>query len=100
MHFYDFQNKITRLTHEYVSKNMKEVKPTELGLDIRAGYRLYVNSYAIAVEKRNAGTLDYYGGFEYVDKDCRYESGQYVFYTSDDERVLDHIQQMDENVTD
>jgi hypothetical protein len=35
--------------------------------------------------------MQYYGGFEYVDKDYRYEMGDYVFYTVDDDRVGGHV---------
>ena len=44
---------------------MTQVKPTDLGLDPRAGYRLYANDEGIAVPNSSRGPLEYYGGFEY-----------------------------------
>ena len=70
---------------------MEYVEPELLGLDRRAAYRLWVNEDCIVVDKRNNGALQYYGGFEYVDRDYRIEMGDYVIYLSDDERVQGHI---------
>ena len=74
----------------YVEK-MKEVRPEDLGLDRRSGYRVYVDVTAIVVPKRDKGSLEYYGGFEYVDKSCRSEVGDWVIYSADDDRVLGHL---------
>ena len=51
----------------------------------------FINDEAIAVAKYNDGTLQYYGGMEYVDKDCRKEVGEYVFYFRESSRVADVI---------
>ena len=69
------------------------VKAEQLGLDPRAGYKLYISNDEdtfIAVHKDNRRSLDYYGGFEYIDKEFVLELGDYVFYT-DHERVFDAI---------
>jgi hypothetical protein len=63
---------------------MTETNAQELGLDPRAGHRLYVDDCSIVVARHNDKWLQYYGGFEYVDKECRYEMGEYVFYVVDD----------------
>lgn len=70
---------------------MEEVLPEDLGLDRRAGYRLYVDSTTIAISKQDDRSLQYYGGFEYVDKDARHELGDWVFYTDEDNRVQRHL---------
>jgi hypothetical protein len=64
----------------------------ELGLDRRAAYRLWVSEDCIIVTKNEDRSLQYYGGFEYVDAEYRMEMGDYVIYLRDDDRVLEHIE--------
>lgn len=58
-----------------------------LGLDDRSAYGgLYVdvrNEEFIAVTKQGDRVLQYYGGFEYIDKEFRKEYGDYVFYLAE-----------------
>ena len=74
-----------------IDEEFREVTPKEIGLDSRAGYRLFINEDYIAVSKGNRRTLDYYGGFEYVDEEHITVLGDMVFYSADDERVQDHL---------
>ena len=77
----------------FVESNMTRTNAADCGLDPRAGYSLYVNEEALVVEKNRCGTLDYYGGFEYVDKEARQEIGDYVFFFADyDGRVYEAVQ--------
>ena len=76
-----------------VAETMTEVQAEDVGLDRRAAYRLWVTEDTIAVRKDNDSGLQYYGGFEYVDKEYRMEMGDWVFYFADDERVADHLSQ-------
>lgn len=69
-----------------------EVLPEDLGLDRRAAYRLFVNEDYIAVANRDRRTIDYYGGFEYVDPDNVFTLGNYTFYGRNDSRVEDHLE--------
>jgi hypothetical protein len=66
-----------------------EVAPEDVGLDRRSGYRLYLMEDGIIVTKYDDRVLQYYGGFEYVDKEHRFELGKWVFYSAEDERVQD-----------
>jgi hypothetical protein len=75
-----------------VVAQMQYVPCEELGLDRRAGYRVWVDEECIVIDKANDRALQYYGGFEYVDKECRIEMGDYVIYTAGDARVVDHIE--------
>lgn len=75
-----------------VIEEMTQIQPEECGLDNRAGYRLWINEDAIAVRRGNDNALQYYGGFEYVDKSNRVELGDYVFYLREEERINDHIE--------
>lgn len=74
-------------------RELPYVPAEELGLDRRAGYGLWVDEDAIIVLKNDDRVLQYYGGFEYVDKDARIECGDYVIYTNDDSRVADCLEQ-------
>ena len=74
-----------------IDEEFREVTPKEIGLDTRAGYRLFINEDYIAVSRGNRRILDYYGGFEYVDEEHITVLGDMVFYSSDDERVQGHL---------
>jgi len=74
-----------------IDEEFREVTPKEVGLDTRAGHRLFINEDFIAVSRGNRRTLDYYGGFEYVDEEYVTVLGDMVFYSADDERVQDHL---------
>ncbi len=89
---YDLIDSVEEKTRRFVNENMDLVSATELGLDQRCG-RLFVNEDGIAVSKGSDRTLQYYGGFEYVDRDYRNELGDFVFYTVDDDRVREHVAQ-------
>jgi len=91
MEFYE----LTSVVAEAVSKfiNMaEEIKPAVCGLDKRVGYKLYITEDVIACRINDDKALQYYGGFEYVEQDCRSVMANYVFYSGDDERVQEHIQ--------
>jgi len=74
-----------------IDEEFREVTPKEVGLDTRAAYRLFINEDFIAVGRGNRRTLDYYGGFEYVDEEHVTVLGDMVFYSADDERVQGHL---------
>jgi hypothetical protein len=75
---------------------MTVVRATDLNLDSRAGYRLYISDDCIVVSKNNDRTLQYYAGFEYINPGCRIELGEYVIYLSEDERVADCLEYYNE----
>ena len=83
----DFIYDINQMVDDKVNSDMTEVSASDLGLDNRAGYRLYVSEDAIAVQKERDGSLQYYGGFEYVDKEFRREMGDWVFYMKDEYEI-------------
>lgn len=102
MHPFDFIKNIDVQVQEYVDEHMTRVRPgrVKMGLDERAAYELFINDGAIAVSKSQDRTLQYYGGFEYVDKEARQELGNYVFYMAEDDRVLGHIERYQESLED
>jgi hypothetical protein len=90
---YNLINEINGKVEELIDEEFRLVKPEDVGLDSRAGYNLFINEDFIAVSKSNRRSLDYYGGFEYVDEEHVTVMGDYVFYSADDERVQDHLDQ-------
>ncbi len=90
MKFEDLFFEMNELVDRYL-KGAQEVLPEDLGLDRRAAYRLFVTEEVIAVIKSNDRSLQYYGGFEYVDKDYRTEIAGWVFYSAEDDRVAGHL---------
>lgn len=100
MSIQDIMEQVMDMTERHVRDNMTNVEAEQLGLDRRAAYRLYVDDDCIAVDAGNDRTLQYYGGFEYVSKEYRTEMGGYVFYSREDDRVNDHLQQYQESLQD
>jgi hypothetical protein len=91
MSVFDFLNDIDEQVQNYLAENFQEATSEDCGLDRRAASLLYVNDEAIVCPKSYIKTLDYYGGFEYVDSDYRKEIGDYIFFSHDDERVFESI---------
>lgn len=92
MDFYEMLDAVNSTIESFIADNTERVSPEEMGLDKRAGYKLFVNEDVIAVDKSRDRGLQYYGGFEYVEAEYRTELGEYVFYSVGDERVQEHIQ--------
>ena len=90
MTFEDIISEINVLVNRYLS-GAQEVLPEDLGLDRRAAYRLFVTDEVIAVTKNCDRSLQYYGGFEYIDKEYRQEIGEWVFYSAEADRVAGHL---------
>lgn len=90
MDFEDLLDSVDRLVRDFMDK-ATEVTAEDLGLDRRAAYRLFITDEVIAVPKGADRVLQYYGGFEYVDKEYRKELGDWVFYSAEDDRVYGHL---------
>ena len=91
MELFDLIDSVTELTDNFIGNTIK-VNPEQLGLDNRCG-SLFVTPDCIGTYKARDRALQYYGGFEYVDKVYRHEMGDYVFYSGHDNRVRDHLEQ-------
>ena len=80
--------------------DMRYAPADDFGLDRRAAYRLWAaEEDCIVVHKDEDRTLQYYGGFEYVDKESRAEVGGYVIYFNTDSRVQEHLEFFFDKVT-
>ena len=87
-------NKIEDISDAYVQNtNVIEANSGELGLDTRACYSLFLHEDGdwIALTNSRRRSMDYYGGFEYVDPNCIVQFGNYTFYLNDCSRVQDAI---------
>ena len=65
--------------------------PQLMGLDNRCAHMLYVGPDFIAARKSDDRKLQYYGGFEYVEPEYRLDLGEFVFYSSESDRVQGHL---------
>ena len=68
---------------------LPHVRADKLGLDSRCGF-VYVSEQEslIIAEGSNVRSLDYYGGFEYVNEEARQSFGRWTLYYGDEcERV-------------
>lgn len=80
----------------YRTAEMERVNPTTLGLDQRSAYRVWISDECIIVDAADDRSMQYYGGFEYVDKEYRVAIGDYVIYLADDGRVSGCIEQFND----
>ena len=64
---------------------LDKVDTEKLGLDPRAAYGIRVSHEDgfLAVPESEDRTMQYYGGFEYVDAEFRSEAGDFVLYSVD-----------------
>jgi hypothetical protein len=90
MDLFDLIDNVTEITDNFVA-TMGKVNPEQLGLDHRCG-SLFITPDCIGTYKDRDRALQYYGGFEYVGKEHRYEMGDYVFYSHEDKRVSDCLE--------
>jgi hypothetical protein len=76
---------------EWLEKNGERVSAGSVGLDVRAG-NIWVTEDAVVVEEYNRGSLEYYGGFEYVFRESKTRVGDFtIYYDEGDERVSEVI---------
>ena len=90
MNLFKLIDEVTELTDSFVG-SMQMVPAEQLGLDNRCG-KLFVSPDCIGVYKGNDRAVQYYGGFEYVDKEFRHEMGDFVFYSHEDDRIQGHLE--------
>tara|TARA_R110002153_G_scaffold36023_6_gene106832 strand:+ start:1526 stop:1840 length:315 start_codon:yes stop_codon:yes gene_type:complete len=88
---WELNDKIEEMVIECLEEhNVEEVNASKVGLDRRAG-TVFVCSEFIACQ--SSRSLDYYGGFEYVDEEDTIEVGSYKFYANqNDNRVTSAIE--------
>lgn len=95
---FDLVEDIEHRVEAYVREACKPALAQDLGLDQRAAYGLWVSNdnEAIIIRKAQKRSMEYYGGFEYVDREHVREMGNYVFYFRECERVHGHLEEYEE----
>ena len=89
---WELQEQIERMVDEYFEDSeAQRVSAEAVGLDRRAGY-VFISTEEGWIATRNTRTLDYYGGFEYIDQNYKTVAGEITFYSSDHSRVADAIE--------
>ena len=87
MDTFDLIDTIENMVQTHINENFSAVFASDLDMDHRAGGRLFVNRDFIAVRRFNDNSLQYYGGFEYINADNRVELSDYVLYSANSNRV-------------
>ncbi len=87
---FQVKQQINELAQEFISANFKRISARDAGLDSNCG-TIFISADAVAVYTVNARSINYYGGFEYVDKDDVSVLGEYTVYSADSDRVWDCI---------
>lgn len=96
---YSIMDQIDNIFSEFVENLIEleefvDVTAKEIGLDERSAYSgLKISMSGILVPTKYVGKMEYYGGFEYIDKEYVRELGEYRFYSSKASRVKDCINQ-------
>ena len=92
MNIDELDERMNETMQEFLGGAVGQFTAEDCGLDSRASYsKLWVSDTWICCKANADRDLQYYGGFEYVDKDFRREVGSYVVYFADDGRVQKHI---------
>ena len=84
----DLLDEVADMVERHVA-GMRRVEATALGLDVRCGMAWVDEDYIVAYASNR---FDYYGGFEYVDKDDVQVIGDYKFYSANSSRIADAIE--------
>jgi len=84
----DLLDEVADMVERHVA-GMRKVEATALGLDVRCGMAWVDEDYIVAYASNR---FDYYGGFEYVDKDDVQVIGDYKFYSANSSRIADAIE--------
>jgi len=84
----DMIDAINEVVERHIRENFEQASGATVGLDQRVG-RVYVNTQDRVIASNNQRSLEYYGGFEYIDKEMVTTVGDWTFYQGD--RVDDCI---------
>jgi hypothetical protein len=89
---YDIVSDAEERVRVWLEENGERLNASSVGLDNRCG-SIWVTEDAVVVEEYNRGSLEYYGGFEYVSKESKTRIGEFtIYYAEDDERVMEVIE--------
>ena len=92
---WELKSKVNELVEEYIQDSIK-VNSEDVGLDRRCGTIILSSEGGwVAVDEHQLKRLEYYGGFEYIDRDCITAIGKYTFYDSSASRIEAILDQYD-----
>jgi len=100
MTLWELEQKVEELVNKYLKDSgAVEVTADKVGLDYRSG-RVYISLEEdfIAVKGRT-GSIDYYGGFEYIEGEYETRIGNVTFYDSEPDRVRSCLEFYKESLT-
>lgn len=94
--FYDIDSRVSDIIETYIADECKVGDRNETGIDPRAFIgKFWYNEDCIIVDVGAQRSLDYYGGFEYIDRENVRTYGDYVIYSAESEQrvqeVLDNL---------
>ena len=93
---WELQEQIEQMVDQYFeASEAQRVSAEAVGRDHRAGY-VFISTEEGWIASRNTRSLEYYGGFEYIDAEYRVTVGEITFYSSDHSRVADAIEYYEE----
>lgn len=94
---YDLDDSINSTVAKFIEENCKEGDRERTGLDPRAFGKFWYCYEGIFIFDVSRRSLDYYGGFEYIDREFVKSYGEYVFYSSEADRVQQVLEILMEN---
>jgi len=96
---YQLDNDINAAVEQFIEENCKVGDRDRTGLDPRAFGKFHYCHEGIFIDGSNERSLNYYGGFEYIDSDLVKHYGDYVFYSAEADRVqevLENLMEMED----
>ena len=88
---WELERKVEELVMQYLEDSgAVYVGADLLGLDYRCG-RVHISVEEDFVAVNGTYSIEYYGGFEYIDSDYKTTIGHITFYSGDHSRVRDAI---------
>lgn len=91
---YELDNQIAEIVENYIATSCKKGDPKQTQMDGRAIGEFYYNYDCIIIPAANRRSLDYYGGFEYINSDYVKQYGDYVIYSAEADRVQEVLENL------
>ena len=97
MSMYELAQQVNETVSQYIfDSGAVQVCASEAGLDERCG-EVYISVEHGWIATEQIGSLEYYGGFEYVGSGHKERIGEYMFYSNESSRVRNHIEIFEAN---
>jgi len=100
MSMYELAQQVNETVSQYIfDSDAVRVCASEAGLNERCG-EVYISVEHGWIATEQIGSLEYYGGFEYVGSGHKERIGEYMFYSNESSRVRNHIEIFEKNYQD